>query len=168
MNRYLTCGTCIAVAEHNNGFPRSMLLGREPSVQVFYRVHNHQFMDYFCTQCLSAECNILYALHHPLPPLEPRTPPHSPPPLRRATGPRSPPGTPPIMQGVGLGGGFSPVTQAPAGETRRNTYVLEEDCSVCFEQDKAGHRMCLRCNGSCCNTCWFKMNMCPLCRCNNN
>jgi hypothetical protein len=34
--------------------------------------------------------------------------------------------------------------------------------------DAAGHRMCLRCNGSACNSCWFKMDKCPLCRYNKN
>ena len=69
--------------------------------------------------------------------------------------PRSPTGPP-------------PGTRAPAGEKRRVTFVLEEDCPTCFEQDKAGHRMCLRCNCSCCNVCWSKMSRCPVCRFNKN
>ena len=89
----------------------------------------------------------------------PRTPPR-----RR----REAPGTPPLFQGVGLGGGFSPSMRAPAGESRRRTYVLEEDCPACYEQDKDGHRMCLRCNASCCNGCWFKMDVCPICRMSKN
>ena len=92
----------------------------------------------------------------------PRTPSNSPP--RR----QSPPGTPPLLQGVGLGGGFSPISHAPAGETRRNTFVLDEDCPICLEQDKAGHRMCLRCNSGSCNDCWFKVDKCGVCRYNKN
>jgi hypothetical protein len=61
-----------------------------------------------------------------------------------------------------------PNSQAPAGEDRRNTYVLEEDCPACFEQDGAGHRMCLQCSASCCNTCWSKIDKCPLCRFRKN
>jgi hypothetical protein len=62
-----------------------------------------------------------------------------------------------------------PNSQAPpAGEDRRNTYVLEEDCPACFEQDGAGHRMCLQCNASCCNTCWSMIDKCPLCRFRKN
>ena len=91
---------------------------------------------------------------------QPRTPSNSP--------PRSPPGTPPLLQGVGLGGGFSPTSHAPAGETRRKTFVLDEDCPICFDQDRAGHRMCLRCNSGCCNDCWFKMDKCAVCRYNKN
>lgn len=91
----------------------------------------------------------------------------TPPPIGRTQ--RTTPGTPPLFGGVGLGGGFSsPVSHAPAGETRRKTFVLEEDCPACLEVDAAGHRMCLRCNGSACNSCWFKMDKCPLCRYNKN
>lgn len=75
----------------------------------------------------------------------------------RTPQPRTTPETPPITQ-----------TVAPAGEKRRKTYELEEDCPTCFEQDNAGHRMCLRCNASCCNACWFKMDTCPLCRYSKN
>jgi hypothetical protein len=165
MNRYLTCGRCIAVAEANNG-------SLENSIPVVYRPQ-HFVLDYFCSQCLTDTCPVLYALPRPqVVNNRPSTPPpqqySQPPPLQRRRTPRTPPGTPPPLQGVGLGGGFSPSTHAPPGEPRRKTYVLEEDCSVCFEQDNAGHRMCLRCNGSCCNTCWFRMNMCPLCRYSKN
>jgi hypothetical protein len=93
-----------------------------------------------------------------------RTLPRTPPSRRRFEAP----GTPPLLQGVGLGGGFSPSMRAPAGESRRRTYVLEEDCPACYEQDKDGHRMCLRCNASCCNNCWFKMATCPICRMSKN
>lgn len=155
MNRY--CQPCIVMAlAHDN----TTVWGR--ILPVFFRLDNHQFNDFFCTQCLSAECNVLYELPRQLPP-PPQQPPRTP--QRRA---RSPPGTPPIMQGVGLGGGFSPITQAPAGEARRKTYVLEEDCPTCFEQEDVGHRMCLQCNSSCCAKCWFKMETCPICRYNKN
>ncbi len=59
-------------------------------------------------------------------------------------------------------------THSTHTEKRKRTYELEEDCPTCFEQDKAGHRMCLRCNCSCCNACWIRMDKCPLCRYSKN
>ena len=118
---------------------------------------------FFALPCVLPEFYVQYPQFFRLRRL-PRTPS---PPRRRQ--PRSPSSyTPPIMQGVGLGGGFSPLTVAPAGEKRRKTYELEEDCPTCYQQDNAGHRMCLRCNASCCNACWFKMDTCPLCRYSKN
>ena len=49
-------------------------------------------------------------------------------------------------------------------DKRKRTFELEEDCPICFEQDKAGHSVCLVCNASCCNLCWSKVDTCPLCR----
>ena len=77
--------------------------------------------------------------------------------VRFPRGRQQPPSPPPTAQ---------PTTTHT--EKRRRTYELEEDCPTCFEQDKAGHRMCLRCNCSCCNACWIRMDKCPLCRCSKN
>lgn len=45
------------------------------------------------------------------------------------------------------------------------TYVMDEECPICYEKDDIGHRQCLQCNGSCCNSCWSRVDKCPLCRC---
>lgn len=127
---------------------------------------------FFALPCTLPEFHLQYP-HYFVYRRLPRTPspqrrPRSPPALPQRQRLQSTPGTPPIMRGVGLGGGFSPLTVAPAGEKRRKTYELEEDCPTCYEQDNAGHRLCLRCNASCCNACWFKMDTCPICRYSKN
>jgi len=48
---------------------------------------------------------------------------------------------------------------------RLKTFVLDEECSICYEIKTPGHRMCLRCQGSCCDRCWLSVTTCPLCRC---
>lgn len=45
------------------------------------------------------------------------------------------------------------------------TYVLDEECVICYGKDDNGHRQCLQCNGSCCSSCWSRIDKCPVCRC---
>ena len=47
---------------------------------------------------------------------------------------------------------------------RSKTFILEEECSICYEVKTTGNQICLRCEGSCCTACWTSVTKCPLCR----
>lgn len=47
---------------------------------------------------------------------------------------------------------------------RTKTFILEEECNVCYEVKPTGNQICLRCEGSCCTKCWSSVTKCPLCR----
>lgn len=142
MSLNLTCGRCILFAisgtERNINSPVNLM---NMAAEFPRREH--------CSLC--GIQSRVYAMSYPLPVMMARLQ------QIRSSRPRSPPYPPPQAR-----------TQAPAGEDRRTTYVLEEDCPTCFEQDEAGHRMCLRCNASCCNTCWTRITLCPICRFSKN